>query len=152
MRDIDKTVKGVLTSHGFVFKKSSWYRISNGLIQIINFQKSQFANIFYMNLGIDEITGQDCIYKPEYQFSLRLRVDMIISDKQLIDALDYEKECSEINRNKIMEALILNSINFLDSIDDWGKLKSAMKNKMHPVHRAFITQSFTDKINDNHDL
>lgn len=152
MRDIDKTVKDVLTPHGFVFKKSSWYRTSNGLIQIINFQKSQFANMYYMNLGIDERTGQDFIYKPEYQFPVRLRVDMIISDKQLIDALDYEKECSEISRNEKMEVLILSSINFLDSINDWGKLKSAMKNKKHPVHNAFITTSFTEKINDNHDL
>lgn len=65
-----------------------------------------------MNLGIDERTGQDFVYKPEYQFPVRLRVDMIISDKQLIDALDYEKECSEISRNEKMEVLILSSINF----------------------------------------
>ena len=113
MRDIDKTVKDLLTPHGFVFKRSSWYRTSDSLIQIINFQKSQYANRFYMNLGIDERTGQELIYKPEYLFSVRLRVEMIVSDTLLIDALDFEKECSEINRNEKMEALILNSNSFI---------------------------------------
>lgn len=152
MRDIDKTVKDMLTPHGFVFKRNSWYRASDDLIQIINFQKSQFSNRFYMNLGIDVRTGQELIYKPEYLFSVRLRVDMIVSDKLLIDALDFEKECSEINRNEKMEALILNSINFLDSTNRWEKLRFAMKNKKHPLHRAFITVSFIERINDTHDL
>ena len=151
MRDIDKTVKDLLTPHGFVFKRSSWYRTSDSLIQIINFQKSQYANRFYMNLGIDERTGQELVYKPEYLFSVRLRVEMIVSDTLLIDALDFEKECSEINRNEKMEALILNSINFLDSINGWEELRLAMKNKKHPLHRAFITTSFIEKINGNHD-
>ena len=35
MREIDKIVKDILTNYGFVFKKSSWYRVSDDFIQII---------------------------------------------------------------------------------------------------------------------
>lgn len=55
MREIDKLVKDILTSDGFVFKKTSWYRTTKDFIQILNFQKSHFSNKFYLNLGIDEI-------------------------------------------------------------------------------------------------
>ena len=147
MRDIDKTVKNVLIYHNFIFKKSSWYRISDDLIQIINFQKSHFSNKFYLNIGIDERGSHECTFKPEYLFPVRLRIDTILSEKQLIEALDFEIACSEICRNERLEALILNSIYFLDSINEWEQLKLAMKNKSHPIHRAYITKSFIEKIN-----
>ena len=150
MRDIDKTVKDILTPCGFVFKKHSWYRVSDDFINIINFQKSQFSNKFYMNLGVDERTGQKIKYKPEHLFSVRLRVDMIILDKQLLDALDFESDCSETSRKEKLEILSLNGVTFLDSINGWKKIKSAMNSKIHPVHRAFITASFIKKINGDH--
>ncbi|MBQ6879889.1 MAG: DUF4304 domain-containing protein [Bacteroidales bacterium] len=147
MRDIDKIVKDVLIHKGFVYKKSSWYRISDDLIQIINFQKSQFSNKYYLNIGIDEKEGQDYTFKAEYLFPIRLRVNMILSDKQLIDALDFEKAYSEISRKEKLDNLIIKSINFLDSVSKWEQLKSAMNSNSHLIHHAFITKSFIEKIN-----
>jgi len=148
MREIDKIVKDILTNYGFVFKKSSWYRVSDDFIQIINFQKSQFSNKFYINFGLDERDSQGLIYKNEYQFPIRLRADMMVLDEQLMAALDFEEPCSETIRNENLQALITNIVNFLDSINGWEQLKSAMHNKTHLIHKAFITGPFINKINN----
>ena len=149
MREIDKIVKGVLTNYGFVFKKNSWYRVSDDFIQIINFQKSQFSNKFYINFGLDERDGQGLTYKNECQFPIRLRANLMVLDEQLMAALDFEKQCSETSRNENLQALITNIVNFLDSINGWEQLKLAMHNKTHLIHKAFITGSFINKINEH---
>lgn len=149
MREIDIIVKDILTSYGFVFKKTSWYRTTNDFIQILNFQKSHFSNKFYLNIGIDETQEGRPIYKPEYQFPVRLRIDMLLSNKELMQSLDFEKDYPETNRQDELNAIVLCGINFLDSINEWSQLRTAINNQSHPIHRACIIAEFMKKIKEN---
>lgn len=148
MREIDILVKDILTSYGFVYKKTSWYRTTNDFIQILNFQKSHFSNKFYLNIGIDEIQGDRPTYKPEYQFPVRLRIDMLLSNKELMQSLDFEKDCQETDRQKELNTIVLYGINFLDSINEWNQLRTAIKNQSHPIHHAHIIAEFMKKIKE----
>lgn len=142
MREIDKLLKNLLTQYGFVLKKNSWYRLTKDFIQIINFQKSQFSNKYYLNIGIDEKSDNMPLFKPEYMFAIRLRADNIVSDSTLIHALDFEKYISEDERVNNINTTVLCCIHFLDSITDWKQLKSAFEDNAHLIHQAFITISF----------
>ncbi len=144
MREIDIIVKDVLTSYGFIFKKTSWYRTTDDFIQIINFQKSQFSNKYYLNLGVDDRQERPT-YKPEYQFSVRLRIDILLSDMQLMQPLDFENDCPEKTRREQLHALVLRGIDFLDSVNGWNKLRTAMSSQSHPIHRAFVAAQFMKK-------
>ena len=53
MRDIDIILKPLFNSCGFSLKRNSWYRLTDDFIQIINFQKSHFSNLYYLNIGLD---------------------------------------------------------------------------------------------------
>lgn len=149
MREIDIIVKDILTSSGFVFKKTSWYRTINDFIQILNFQKSHFSNKFYLNIGIDETQEGRPTYKPEYQFPIRLRIDMLLSNKELMQSLDFEKDYPKTLRREELNAIVLCGINFLDGINKWSQLRTAINNQSHPIHRACITAQFMKKITGN---
>lgn len=146
MREIDKLVKDILTSDGFVFKKTSWYRTTKDFIQILNFQKSHFSNKFYLNLGIDEIQEGKPSYKPEYQFPVRIRIDMLLYNRDLMQSLDFEKEYIETTRQEELKTIVLSGINFLDSINEWNQLRTAISNQSHPIHRACILSEFLKRI------
>lgn len=148
MREIDIIVKDVLTSYGFIFKNTSWYRTTEDFIQIINFQKSLFSNKYYLNLGFDDRQVRPT-YKPEYQFSVRLRIDILFSDIQLMQPLDFENDYPETTRRDQLHALVLRGIDFLDSVNGWNKLRIAISNQSHPIHHAFITAQFMKKITEN---
>lgn len=142
MRDIDIILKPLFNSCGFNLKRNSWYRLTDDFIQIINFQKSHFSNLYYLNIGLDCKNEGDIIYKPEYKFPVRLRADMIISDPELIKYLDFDSVYPESVRTEKLKIIALLCVQFLDSIADWQQFKSAFNDKDHLIHRAFIISSF----------
>ena len=149
MREIDQIVRNMLTSNGFVLKRNSWYRITDDLIQIINFQKSYFSNKFYLNIGIDERFEQKIIYKPEYHFPIRLRIESLLSDSQLLQALDFDLNFSESDRLENLHTIILHCVNFLNDISNWEQLTLAINDKFHPIHKAAITGAFMKRLKNN---
>lgn len=142
MREIDIILKPLFNSCGFSLKRTSWYRLTDDFIQIINFQKSHFSNLYYLNIGLDCKNGGYIIYKPEYKFPVRLRADMIISDPELIKYLDFDSVYPESVRTEKLKIIALLCVQFLDSIADWQQFKSAFNDKDHLIHQAFIISSF----------
>ena len=82
MREIDSLVREYLILHNFKLRRNSWYRQTSDFIQVINLQKSCFANQYYLNMGIDVVLDRVISYKPEYKFPVRCRAEMITQKKR----------------------------------------------------------------------
>ena len=51
MRKIDAIVKDVMKASGFVKKSNSWYKLTDDFVQVLNFQKSAFSNLYSLLSG-----------------------------------------------------------------------------------------------------
>lgn len=142
MRDIDSRVGEVLISHDFKLKKNSWYRHTEDFIQVLNLQKSYFSDLYYLNIGLDVKPDNISSYMPEYMFSVRGRAEMIIQNRELILSLDFTNDLSESDRQSKLNTLLVECVEFLNSIRSWKDFRKAIDNSSHPIHKAAITASF----------
>ena len=72
MNTMNAIVRELLSKNNFKFKRHSWYRLYSDITQIINFQRSQWSDFYYCNVGIDMRHETD-IFLPEYKFPIRMR-------------------------------------------------------------------------------
>ena len=138
MREIDTILKDILKCQGFKLKGTSWYRLTDDFINVINFQKSLYSNLYYVNIGIDRKIGNINLYKPEYKFPIRIRIERLITDKALLQALDFEHNISVSNRVELLNKIVKYSIDFLDSVSNLEKLKLSLSDSQHPINKASI--------------
>lgn len=146
MREIDTILKDILKCQGFKLKGTSWYRLTDDFINVINFQKSLYSNLYYINIGIDKKIGNEDLYKPEYKFPIRLRIERLITDKALMQALDFEHNISVLDRVELLNKILKYSIDFLDSISNWEQLKLSLSDSQHPINKAFIIATMRSEI------
>ena len=146
MREIDTILKDTLKCQGFKLKGTSWYRLTDDFINVINFQKSLYSNLYYVNIGIDKKIGNDNLYKPEYKFPIRFRIEELISDKAILQALDFERNFSVFDRLEHLNKIVKYSIDFLDSISNWEQLKLSLSDSQHPINKAAIIATMRSEI------
>ena len=122
MNTMNTIVQELLGKNNFKFKRHSWYRLYSDITQIINFQRSQWSDLYYCNVGIDMRHEAD-IFLPEYKFPIRMRAGKILGHTDFDIYLDFEKviDC-EVRIAKIQFYMEI-CIQFLDSIDSLSKLK-----------------------------
>ena len=146
MREIDTILKDTLKCQGFKLKGTSWYRLTEDFINVINFQKSLYSNLYYVNIGIDKKIGNDNLYKPEYKFPIRFRIEELISDKAILQALDFERNFSVFDRLEHLNKIVKYSIDFLDSISNLEQLKLSLSDSQHPINKAAIIATMRSEI------
>jgi hypothetical protein len=146
MREIDTILKDTLKCQGFKLKGTSWYRLTEDFINVINFQKSLYSNLYYVNIGIDKKIGNDNLYKPEYKFPIRFRIEELISDKAILQALDFERNFSVFDRLEYLNKIVNYSIDFLDSISNLEQLKLSLSDSQHPINEAAIIATMRSEI------
>ena len=146
MREIDTILKDTLKCQGFKLKGTSWYRLTEDFINVINFQKSLYSNLYYVNIGIDKKIGNDNLYKPEYKFPIRFRIEELISDKAILQALDFERSFSVFDRLEHLNKIVKYSIDFLDSSSNWEQLKLSLSDSQHPINKAAIIATMRSEI------
>ena len=146
MREIDTILKDTLKCQGFKLKGTSWYRLTDDFINVINFQKSLYSNLYYVNIGIDKKIGNDNLYKPEYKFPIRFRIEELISDKAILQALDFERNFSVFDRLEHINKIVKYSIDFLDSISNLEQLKLSLSDSQHPINKAAIIATMRSEI------
>ena len=151
MREIDTILKDILKCQGFKLKGTSWYRLTDDFIHVINFQKSLYSNLYYVNIGIDKKTGNVKSYKPEYKFAIRLRIERLITDKALLQALDFNDNISVFDRLELLSKIVKYSIDFLDSLSNWEQLKLSLSDPKHPINKAAIIATMRSEIENLQD-
>jgi hypothetical protein len=146
MREIDTILKDIIKCQGFKLKGTSWYKLTDDFIYVINFQKSLYSNLYYVNIGIDKKIGNDNLYKPEYKFPIRFRIEELISDKAILQALDFERNFSVFDRLEHLNKIVKYSIDFLDSISNLEQLKLSLSDSQHPINEAAIIATMRSEI------
>ena len=146
MREIDTILKDIIKCQGFKLKGTSWYKLTDDFIYVINFQKSLYSNLYYVNIGIDKKIGNDNLYKPEYKFPIRFRIEELISDKAILQALDFERNFSVFDRLEHINKIVKYSIDFLDSISNLEQLKLSLSDSQHPINKAAIIATMRSEI------
>lgn len=142
MREIDTIVKDAMIAFGFVLKGSSWYKFTDDFVQVLNFQKSSFSNLYYLNVGIDTRSHSKLQYLPECRFGVRLRADSLIPETDLLIALDFQSEMDPAERTETICSIVGKCHSFLDSVSSWAQLHSAYNDDSHPIREAAITDVF----------
>jgi hypothetical protein len=90
-KDLVCMVTSVLSSLGFINRKTSWYRLTDELVLVWNLQKSDYGGQFYMNLGLSLRGLNSDEYPAEEKCHIRIRLDKICPDGEvLLRALDLE--------------------------------------------------------------
>lgn len=76
--EFQSAITRALREQDFKKRRSSWYRETEDLIQVINLQKSQYGEQYYLNLGlyVKYIIKESVIerYPPEYKCHVRIRL------------------------------------------------------------------------------
>jgi len=87
---IQSTLKDVLRVQGFKKDRTTWRKECPESTLVLNLQKSQYGDLYYVNLGIwlKPIGGSHA--PKEYQCHIRARLESI-SRLPLAEALDMEK-------------------------------------------------------------
>ncbi len=83
---IKNTVDKTFRSHGFHKKSGTWYRESEETMLVANLQKSQYSEVYYINIGVwVKALGGNALPK-EHQCHIRVRLGSLAgkqSDKAL---------------------------------------------------------------------
>lgn len=112
-----KYLDNMFKPYGFRKKGNVWYAESEALRKVINLQKSNFGNTYYLNYGFI-IKGLD-IQGLEMHIFNRLSSFNEVENRRIMDLLDYEKNIEEearrqelkgyIERNMLQELLDTNT-------------------------------------------
>lgn len=104
-KQLANAIKPMMKRAGFKKTSSNWHRKSEGIVQVLNFQGSQWSKFVYVNLGIyfSEIGAKE---KPrEYECHIRERLSAIAPDLahcnkifDLENDIAFEQRCDEVTK------------------------------------------------------
>lgn len=72
-KTLKKTFGAPLSADGYVRKGQSWYKSGTGVTVVVNLQKSDFAEKYYVNIAFLIQSLTDETYLPEYKCHIMLR-------------------------------------------------------------------------------
>lgn len=73
---LDKTFRNA----GFAKKSNSWYRSEADAIVVLNLQKSDFGNYYYLNVGVSLMALSTDVFPKENHCHIQLRADSLLND------------------------------------------------------------------------
>lgn len=107
-------ISSALKTHGFKKKASNWYLHNNETVLLVNLQKSQYGNQFYINGAILVKALLDLEFPQEEKCHIRFRLgtnDTGAPEKRAEILLDLENEfISEDDRKVELENLVIDYI------------------------------------------
>ncbi len=99
----------VLKAAGFKKKSDTWYRSSADVIAVLNLQKSNYGQQFYINVALWLRTLGDVNAPPENQCHIRCRLSDVVEEdkKQIARLLDLEDvSTSDEDRSAQIRSLV----------------------------------------------
>jgi hypothetical protein len=85
------TLAEVAKAAGFTRKGGSWYRRNDDLVEVLNLQKSNYSNKYYLNYAI-WVSGVSVVaFPPAHQCHIQTRADEVIGS-EVDHLLDLEAE------------------------------------------------------------
>ncbi|HEY9268383.1 MAG TPA: DUF4304 domain-containing protein [Methylotenera sp.] len=109
MKEIEAIISSVVLCDGFKKKGKNWWLQVNDVLQVINLQKSQYGNQFYINFGIylGNVTGDEKVKINLCHIQFRLESILSANDRILIkQVLDLDNLMPEIERARELSLLM----------------------------------------------
>lgn len=122
IKNFKKALEKTLRYYNALYKSGNWYVKKEKIIIVVNLQKSNYGNVFFLNFGIF-IKGMQSIDFPKEQFChIRLRLSEILpSDNDMLQEMLAEKLNPFLNR--------LNNIEDVKEMYEEGFFKKAFIHK-----------------------
>jgi hypothetical protein len=103
-------INSVLKSHGFKKKSNNWYLGKDEVVLLVNLQKSQYGNQFYVNCAVLVKNLSDLEFPQEEKCHIRFRLDSNdtnVPEKRVESLLDLENDLiTEEDRTAELQKLI----------------------------------------------
>ncbi len=100
-------LEDVLSGSGFARKGDTWYRRTDEAVEVVNLQKSQYGQQYYLNYAIWLLPLGDATFPKEVNCHIRLRMDAIASSRErLARLLDLEADIPEVERKAALTAVL----------------------------------------------
>lgn len=97
----------VLRPAGFFRKGDSWFRNSTDVIEVVNLQKSQYGDQYYLNYSLWLQALGESSFPTEETCHIRMRVGSIISSTDsLAELLDLDSSAADDTRRADIAALL----------------------------------------------
>lgn len=116
-RTLERVLEAVLSAHGFRAQKRTWYAASDEATKVVDLQKSQYGEQYFINLAVclKQLGGPE---KPkEHQCHVRARLTSLLADPAPLDkALDLEDATlsDEAREREIIGAMSQFGLPFFD--------------------------------------
>ncbi len=129
-REFIKYLDAIIKPHGFRKKGNYWYLDSNSLIKVINVQKSDFGNIYYLNYGfivpeLEEINPDMHVYNRLASLDTKENI-------RIMDLLNFEKNIEDNERQSEIKFYIQNVIlKELQNVNTEDDLFKVLKSRPH---------------------
>jgi len=126
---IKEAIKKPLSEAGYIKKSDTWYLRNDEVVLLVNIQKSQYGNQFYINCGASLKSLSSVEFPKEHQCNIRFRIEDVIpsgSESNIGALLDLEDiSISENQRKdgilKLIVECVLPALNALSSIKGIGE-------------------------------
>ena len=129
-------LKDVLGYAGFSRRGDSWFRTTDEVVEVLNLQKSQWGNQYYLNYALWLLPLGETKFPKEERCHVRFRVDAIVSPgADLVRLLDLDADSSDAERRSKLVAVLTSellpfaeacrTLSGLRSLYDAGKLSKA---------------------------
>jgi hypothetical protein len=112
---LKKSLNQVLVESRFERKSNSWYGSGNDAIVVLNLQKSDFGNYFYINIGVCLKSLTSEIFPKISKCHISMRADHLVGDNapQLALGLNLDdgdekalEDATDIVRNQVVPVLL----------------------------------------------
>lgn len=128
-KDLIGLLSGIFISHGFKHKGNNWISDNDELIKIINLQKSNFSNSYYINYGY-VIKGLQLTTTTHV--ANRLHGNNLEEGKRIKELLTIDSDIVDNERLLELEKIILDKIiNKFQLINTPKDLKEDLKKRPH---------------------
>jgi len=123
LKTFKKTVGDFLFGKGFTKKGNFYYLSFENLIIVIGFQKSNFSNGYYINIGyvITEL-NPNLLTPKDVDGDVRARFSIVLNEKK-VDLFDLDN----LNEDELINAIDDNIRCYVDGITSVEKLKLLLK-------------------------
>jgi len=129
-RQFIKYLDTILNPYGFVKKANYWYLNNKELIKVINVQKSDFGNMYYLNYGF--IVSKLAEINPDMHIYNRLGSLDTRENIRIMDLFSFESKIEDNQRQSEIKFYIENVIiKELQSINTEDDLVKMLKGRPH---------------------
>jgi len=139
MFPLEAEIAPKLKALGFRKKARTWWRKSEGAVQVINIQKSEFGDQLYVNLGLYLKRMGEEEFPPERRCHIRSRLERVVPEELFEEV--RSAVATEEPSQKLVESIVVVGAEWLSKLSTEQGLQQFLSTGLAQkcfVHRALV--------------